>query len=46
MKETIQDLKARRSCRNYQAKQITEEELNTINALSASILRRAFIGEI
>ncbi|WP_371367723.1 hypothetical protein SRRS_15580 [Sporomusa rhizae] len=30
MKETIQDLKARRSCRKYQAKQIKEEELNAI----------------
>lgn len=30
MKETIQDLKARRSCRKYQTKQIKEEELNGI----------------
>lgn len=30
MKETIQDLKSRRSCRKYQDKQITEEQLNTI----------------
>jgi len=30
MKETIQDLKTRRSCRRYQDKQITDEELDQI----------------
>lgn len=30
MKETLQDLKTRRSCRKYQAKQIKEEELTAI----------------
>ena len=30
MKETIHDLMQRRSCRKYQDRQITEEELNTI----------------
>lgn len=30
MRETLQDLKTRRSCRKYKAEQITEEELNLI----------------
>ncbi len=30
MKETLQDLKTRRSCRKYKAEQITEEELEQI----------------
>lgn len=30
MKETLQDLKNRRSCRNYKPEQITDEELNMI----------------
>jgi nitroreductase len=30
MKETLQDLKERRSCRKYLSKQISEEELNAI----------------
>lgn len=30
MKETLQDLKARRSCRKYRAEQITKEELDQI----------------
>ncbi|MDO5136745.1 MAG: nitroreductase family protein, partial [Eubacteriales bacterium] len=30
MKETLQDLKTRRSCRKYQAAQITDEELEQI----------------
>ena len=30
MKETLQDLKTRRSCRKYKAEQITKEELEQI----------------
>lgn len=30
MKETLMDLKTRRSCRNYKSEQITEEELNQV----------------
>lgn len=30
MKETLQDLKTRRSCRKYQSKQISDEELDAI----------------
>lgn len=30
MKETLQDIKTRRSCRKYQARQITDEELATV----------------
>lgn len=30
MKETLQNLKERRSCRSYQKKQITEQELNMV----------------
>ena len=30
MKETLEDLKTRRSCRKYQHKQIKPEELNAI----------------
>ena len=30
MKETLQDIKTRRSCRKYQDRQITDEELSTV----------------
>lgn len=30
MKETLQDIKTRRSCRKFQSRQITDEELNAI----------------